>query len=337
MGRPKRVTIRDVAKAAAVSITTVSDALNGKGRLPAATRDRVVAVAAGLGYHASPNARRLRQGRTGAIGLYLPDRASGLDYYMNVALGAADAAFARDLTLTLMPIRPDARQKISADLLDGLIVVDPMLTDPVLDTLAGLDVPIVSCERDLGSPVRFAGVVTADNRAAVHELLGHLARRGATTIGLLGLAGDTAFGSDVHAAYLDWCAARGQPPLISQTPFVDSAESRYQAADRLLNDHPEIDAVVSAPEGGALGILQAAERHGIRVPEDMLIASCVDHSSLWSAKPPITAIDLNPRLMGRYGAELLADLLEGRAAAPVTRALPTRLVERDSTLPRAPR
>ncbi|MFI6903113.1 substrate-binding domain-containing protein [Nonomuraea sp. NPDC050394] len=134
-----------------------------------------------------------------------------------------------------------------------------------------------------------------------------------------------------------WCAARGRPPLIGQTPFVGSAESRYQAADRLLNDHPELDAVVSAPEGGALGILQAAERRRIRAPGDVLIASCVDHSSLWSAKPPITAIDLNPRLMGRYGAELLADLLEGRAAAPVTRALPTRLVERDSTLPRAPR
>ncbi|WP_433359542.1 LacI family DNA-binding transcriptional regulator [Streptosporangium sp. CA-115845] len=310
----------------------MSDALSGKGRLPAATRERVAAVAASLDYQANPRARRLRQGRTGTIGLYFPDRAAGLEYYMNVALGATDAAFAHDLALALVSPRWDGRQIASAHV-DGLIVVDPMLGDPVLDKLADLGLPIVSCERDLGSATRFSGTVTADNRGAVQELLRHLTDNGATTIGLLGLSDDTAWGSDVHTAYLDWCAARRQAPLIGRTPFVATAGPRFEAADELLSRHPEVDAIVSAPEGGALSALQAAERHGRRAPDDILIASCVDHSSLRSCMPPITAIDLNPRLMGRYGADLLAGLLGESPEAPITKALPTRLVKRASTLP----
>ena len=112
----RRPTIRDVAQSLGVSTTTVSDALNGRGRLPEATRERVREVAEALGYSARNSARSLRTGRTGRIGLYSPaldeiiEGLAGTGYYVELALGAARAALARDLALVLLPPGLPARR-----------------------------------------------------------------------------------------------------------------------------------------------------------------------------------------------------------------------------------
>lgn len=333
MNRPRRVTIRDVAKAAGVSVTTVSDSLSGSGRLSAATRERVVAVAESLGYKADPRARQFRRGRSGAIGLYVPDSAALLEYYMNVALGAADAAFARELAITLLPPWRDAGRLADVPL-DGLILVDPVLGDPMVTGLADQGLPVVTCEPDPTPGAAHEGLVRGDNHRALDELLDHLAAQGATRIGLVGLGDDTAWGADINAAYLAWCRAHGTEPALCQVSFVGPPEERFHAADALLDDHPDIDAIVCAPEGAAISALQAAEKRGRAVPADILVASCVDHSSLRSFLPPITAIDLDPRRAGRHAVELLADLLGG-ARPPLSRTLPLDLVVRASTA-RAP-
>lgn len=102
--RRRRATIRDVAAHAGVSTTTVSHALNGKGRIDPTTRDRVLSAAAEFGYRASRAARALRTRRTHAIAFLVPpfERAPtqtemlGLDLYMKQASAAAQAAAARE-------------------------------------------------------------------------------------------------------------------------------------------------------------------------------------------------------------------------------------------------
>ncbi|MHB1572261.1 MAG: LacI family DNA-binding transcriptional regulator, partial [Solirubrobacteraceae bacterium] len=91
----KRPTIRDVAQEAGVAIVTVSDALNGKGRVDPGTRKRITEVARRLGYQANRHARGLRSGRSRALGLVLPvrgdarsDEALSLDFYMALASSA---------------------------------------------------------------------------------------------------------------------------------------------------------------------------------------------------------------------------------------------------------
>src|ERR1051326_5300167 len=105
-----RPTIRDVARAAGVSVTTVSHALNGKGRVDPDTRARVAQVTRRLGYRASPHAQGRRMGRSGSLGLLLPisgdarsDETLRLDFYMRLAGAAAAAAFSRDSALILLP------------------------------------------------------------------------------------------------------------------------------------------------------------------------------------------------------------------------------------------
>src|ERR687890_2001128 len=102
MAPARPVTIVDIAQAAGVSQTTASAALGGGGRISEATREHVRAVAAGLGYVATPTARHLKAGRTGAIGIYIPEILFGFGFYMEFVFGAAEVSRAGAFALTLI-------------------------------------------------------------------------------------------------------------------------------------------------------------------------------------------------------------------------------------------
>jgi DNA-binding LacI/PurR family transcriptional regulator len=333
----RRATIRDVAHAAAVSTTTVSDALNGRGRLPDATRERVTAVAERLGYRARASARALREGRTGQIGLYCPFLAgirgglAGTGYYMELAMGAAEASLAAELALVLLPagLEPD---RLAATEVDGLIVADPVRDDPAVGRLAARGgTPIVTCERDPTPGARHAGCVRSDHTAALRELLDHVAAAGAERIALVAAGDETAWSAELGRAYRAWCAEQGRPELEARVPIVPRPEYAEGAVAGLLAGPERPGAILCAPDGAAPAVVRTLARHGLSVPGDVLVASCVDGATMASADPPLTAIDLQPGLAGRAAASLLADLLAGRAEPGAELEIPTRLVPRPST------
>jgi DNA-binding LacI/PurR family transcriptional regulator len=329
MGRTERVSIRDVARAAGVSTTTVSDALSGRGRLPQATRDRVAAVAAELGYTANPNARWLRSGRTGAVGLYLPESTVGLEYYMRLALGAADEAFTHGLALTLVPAwRGGTPPPLH---LDGVVVSDPVRGDPMLARLGTLGVPVVTCERDPTPGAQHAARAEGDHHRGTRLLLDHLAEQGARRIAVLCPGDDTSFGADIRQAHQQWCDERGLEPLQYRVPFALEAAHVTAAVGQALAHDPPPDAVVAVPDGSLAPALQAVYASGRRVPDDLLLASYVDSMALRSMPVPITAVDLQPREMGHEATRLLADLVEGRSEPGQVVDVPVRLVVRQST------
>lgn len=331
MNVPRPITLLDVARAAGVSTTTVSDALNGRGRLPAATRERVAAVARELGYVANHSARNLRRGRTGVIGLYFPERTIGLEYYMDLAIAAAEEALSHDLALTLIPATRDPGRVPSLHL-DGVVVSDPVLGDPTLETLTNLRVPIVTCERDLTPGARHAGRVESDHGAATRILLEHLSFRG-DRIAMLCPGEETSFGLDIRTAYQAWCAETGREPLIYDVPLVCEPQDVSRAVAAALQAPGGVDAIVSVPDGGANSALQAAFQQGRHVPKDLRVASYVDSPSLRGLAIPITALDIASREMGRRAARMLADLLSGAIEPGAVEVLPTRLMVRASTSP----
>ena len=335
-----RVTIRDVAREAGVSTTTVSDALNGRGRLPATTRERVAAVATRLGYRASPTARRLRGGRPSTIGLYAPlisDVTAGLvalDYYMRLTMGAAEEALAHGLAVTLMPPRAGRDALLDADV-DGLIVVDPLRDDPALPAIARRGLPIVTCERDLTPGAQHAGEVVNDHRGALRELLAHLTAEGAERIALIAPTAATSWGAELQDAYADWCAEHGRRPRRLEMPIAAIERDAHDAAATMLDDPEPPDAIICAPEGGAAGVLRAAVGRGLRVPADLLVANAVDSAALASTMPPVTAIELRPDAIGRAAAGMLGRLLAGEPAGERVEVVPTTLNVRASST-RAP-
>ncbi|MGW2013757.1 LacI family DNA-binding transcriptional regulator [Streptomyces sp. NPDC001927] len=327
----RTVTLLDVARAAGVSKSTVSDALQGSGRVAEATRDHVREVADRLGYRPNSAARRLRRASTGAVGLHLPQTATRLDYYMNLAFGAVARAQEEGLDVVLLAPATGTHGPL-ASRVDGLLVIDPEVGDAAVPALLGAGVPVVTGERYLGPAPAPTGAVVCDNSASLTALLDHVRDRGARCPALLAPADTSAWAAALHAAAENWGREHGVPVEIRTVSFAATALEAEQATRVLLAEHPDVDAVICAPDGAAPGVLHAAATLGRTPGQDFLVASCVDSTATRSSNPPITAVDLRPTAYGRACAALLCDILAHRTAADTVRRHAWTLETRPSTL-----
>lgn len=324
------MTLFDVARAAGVSKSTVSDALQGSGRVAEATRDRVRAVAEELGYRPNSAARRLRRSSTGAVGLHLPQTATRLDYYMNLAFGAVQRAQEEGLDVVLLAPAGAASGPL-ASRVDGLLVVDPEVGDSAVPGLLDAGVPVVTGERYLGPSPAPTGAVVCDNAASLTALLDHVRDRGARRPALLAPEGTSAWAQALRETAAGWGAAHRTEVALHTVPFAATAADIEAATRRLLATDPGIDAVLCAPDGAAPGALRAATDLGRTVGADLWVASCVDGTANRSANPPVTAVDLRPADYGRACATLLCDILAGRAEPDTVRHHTWVLETRPST------
>lgn len=313
-----RATIRDVATAARVSPTTVSHALNGKGRIHPRTRARIQEIAEQLGYQANRLAVALRSGRSGVQALWLPvgpDASASdtlaLDYYMRLASAAATSLFRHgDLVMLLAPAME--AQDLTAVALDGAIVVDPHVGDRRLDALHGLEIPYVTIERnpiDLGDP----WCVTSDTGHHIESLLDHLSSQGAQRIALLVPEAMGAWSDEQCSAYRDWSAAHGRERLTRPVGLRPAFENALRAVRAMVRRKRPPDAIVVGAERFVPGAMRAIAEAGLSVPEDLLVAVAVDGNYARGANPPLTAIDIQPELQAAAAAELLRERLEGIA------------------------
>jgi DNA-binding LacI/PurR family transcriptional regulator len=336
VARQKAVGIKDVAREAGVSMTTVSHALSGKGRLPEETRARVQRVAAELGYTPNAAARSLAGGRTGLLATYvsLPGNAplafTEIEYYVDVINAATAAAIERGYALVVAPTTA-GDETWSRLPIDGAVVIDPAEGDPSLAALRERDLALVLIGRDLhGTPDDV--VVQNDRAAGTRMVLDHLVRRGARRVGVLTFATYESFSEDAVDEYRAWCARRRQPPVVlsAQADPTAGAEAFRRGARTLfdLPDHP--DAVFCLYEGLGAEVLHLAAELGVSVPGDLMVAAIAEMGLAERTVPPLTTLELDQAALGATAAELLMDLVEGEPASSV-RDLPTRLVPRDST------
>ncbi|MGN7782058.1 LacI family DNA-binding transcriptional regulator [Mycolicibacterium sp. 22603] len=335
-----RVTIRDVAEAAGVSATTVSHALNGKGEVSPATIERVRAAARRLGYRPSPTARALRQGRNGALVLILP-REDGrevarqivaLDYYMAIAATAASVAFEHQRALILPPELTTAEDWESINP-DGVLLCDPIASDPQIELLESIGIPVVSIERDAGRPDR-VHYVAGDNTANTRLVLAHLREQGARRIALLTTAWTRAWSIDIDDAYSAWCAETGFPDLRVRVPVQFDNRAAYQAACHLLDGPEPPDAIYAPAEGYTNGVLTACRERGLRIPQDVLVVGGIDGREARESEPAVTALDLHPDRQAAAAVHLLIDRIDGRdAQGPIQ--IPSTLQVRASSTRRS--
>lgn len=335
--RKGRVTIRDVAREAGVSVTTVSHALNGKGAPSEETRRRVLAVAERLAYRAHPMARGLRSGRTGVLGLvmrpldaigsYVPP---GVDYFLRFAGAAAVTAVDHGLGLMFVPdlTRPDVPP--SAYAVDGYVIGDPVRNDPVLERLLEAGMPVVTVGRDPGRP-DFVDWVGSDDVRETERVLDHLRTAGARRIVFLAGTDDNAWNTDAEAAYRAWTRRHHQPAHVLHVPEAAGEDGGRAAVRGLLtDDRTRPDAIYCQTGRHAAGVLAEAQALGIVVPRDLLIAAGSDAQQTRFAVPGITALDLAPEETGKIAVTLLIARLNGtETTAPVT--VPAQLHVRAST------
>jgi DNA-binding LacI/PurR family transcriptional regulator len=315
--RVSRPTIHDVAKAAGVSVTTVSHALNGKGRVDPATRARVAQVVGRLGYRANRHAQGLRSGRSGSLGLLLPvtgearsDETLRLDFYMRLAGAAAATAFSRDNALMLLP--PGlAGPELRGFTMDGAILADPSPSDEkVRVALEGMGRPVVTIGRDPGRPDD-PWFVGTENDANTRLILDHLVSHGARRIALLVPKSGWSWATETLAAYDSWTREHGAPRLAVPVSMQPGEQSAFQATQRLLLSLTPPDAIFAVAARFVRGVVRAANACGRRVPGELLLAAGVDGAHAREGEPPITALELHPEREAEAAVEMLLARLNG--------------------------
>jgi DNA-binding LacI/PurR family transcriptional regulator len=327
------VGIKEVAERAGVSVTTVSHALNGKGRISPQTRQRVNDVAEQLGYQPNATARNLAGSRRGLIGLAVAQTGEGnfavsdFEYFAELISAASVAALDCGYALMLASAaQVEAWMRIP---IDGAIVVDPVTRDPLVEHVRRSGVPLVTTGRVPGA--KHGHWVDTDHRTATRAILDHHAARGAQRIALLESPPTTSYAIDSHAAYEEWCAERGQKPIATVAREDLSESAGFEATVKLLRRAQRPDAVHATLDRIALGALLAAQSRGLSVPHDLLVSGCADSEASKWARPGLTTVELHPGQIGDEAVKLLTALIEDRELPAAQVYVPSRIILRGST------
>ena len=212
---------------------------------------------------------------------------------------------------------------------DGGIVVDPSPHDPRVSLLTEHGLPVITIERDLGRPGD-RWYVASEADANTHQVLDHLAARGAQRICLLVPQNDWGWATETLRAYESWVRNHDAPALIVPVSMQPGEESAFLATRRLLDMPAPPDAVFVVAARFIRGVLRAAAATGRRIPEDLLVAAGVDSVQAREGDPPVTALDLHPEHQAEAAVEMLLARLDDRQVK-TPRSIPATLRLRAST------
>lgn len=328
-----RVTIKDVSRAAGVSIKTVSRVLNNEKYVGADKRARVEAAVAELHFRPSTAARSLAGRRSFQIALICDNPSPYYVYEMQS--GIRDRCVEEGVRMIAQPydrnsetLLDDVESLVDATSVDGLVLTPPASDDPaVLDLLARRGVRFVRVSP--GTQVDLTSSSFIDNERAAATMTAHLIELGHRRIGFV--AGHKSYATSAQrmSGYLRALQAAGidlDLGLVKQGSY-DFA-SGAAAGEELLALAMPPSAIFASSDDMAAGVLAVAHRLGVSVPGKLSVAGFDDSALAGYVWPPLTTIRQPTRQMG-YAA---ADLLLARRDAPIERReVPFDLVLREST------
>ena len=332
---PSHVTLRMVAEAAGVSISTASRVMNDADNVSDAKRAAVKAAAARMGFVLNGIAKALVAGRTRTVGLIAQHFESPFDALLlrGVEENLSRAGYALVVSSGHWNAGEEARcvQALRTRQVDGIIVLSGSLGDEFLIELA-TELPVVLTGRELQAPGLHA-LHSNDYKGALAATryllqLGH--RR------IAHVAGDSSH-PDSHDRERGYRAALAEahvdfdPGLVLPGNYHEN--SGTDAVESLLARGIEFTAVFAANDQMAGGATLAVQRHGLRVPEDVSIVGFDDLLATKHASPPRTTVNLSVIELGRRAASAMLDLLSSRRPNAV--APEPELIVRSSTAPRA--
>lgn len=329
-------TIKDVARRAQVSTATVSYVLNGTGVVSAATRERVLAAVAELGYQPNHSARALRT-RSHTIGVVAPGIAGRLadPAIAEILAGLSETATAAGYCLLIAAPATDAAEGdfdlrlARSGRVDGLVLFDLQVNDERPTRLAAAQIPAIA----IGAPV--AGItcpiVGFDLRAGAEQATQHLLRLGHRRIGLIATSSDLAISEPFYAGYaaaLHAAGIRREAALVVEAGA--SEDDGMAAMHELLSARHPPTAVIAATDTLAFGAMHALRDAGRVAGTAMSVVGCGDLPLAAHTYPPLTTLRAPRRELGATLARYLVALIEQRSVPAVT-LLPLRLIVRHST------
>lgn len=331
----KSVTLKDVAKAANVSITTASRALAGYWDVSAETKARVQEVARRLGYTPNLIAQSLVRKETTFLGAYVDDNGIPLaeqPFFLPVICGVRDRAAELGQHVLLLA-KPQGGESLSTAVkgahVGGLVVMGLTTDHPDLGELAETEIPTVTI--DIAPVGERMAMVTSDNTAQAEAVTNHLIEQGCRRILFLGGKPNTTVNQAREQGYL---AALRRHGIDRVSPRIVHGDfSQHKAHDAVIAAWKEapFDAVFAASDLMAIGAMHALAQLGLEIPRDVAVAGFDDLAIARHVSPALTTVRQDPVAMGRAAVDALKDLASGEEVKHRVIEVPGELIIRGST------
>ncbi len=327
-----RPTISDVARRAGVSISTVSRVVNGSAAVDSGTAQRVQAAIAELSYTPHAAARTLATRRTQTIGLLLPN--IGGQFYTPLLRGiesvASQAGYDLLIHSTSTPAGASFQRALGEHNTDGLIIFTEAVDREELVRLCEMGFPVVLLYESAPKGVKMPSI-TIENRQGAQKIVEHLieAHGRKRIIFLRGPQGNE--DSDEREKGYRQALATHQIPFDAGLLATGGFESgqAHVAMKQFIENGTDFDAVFAGDDDNAVGVIQALQEAGLRIPQDVAVAGFDDSTFARLLTPPLTTVRAPVEQVGREGVRQLLRLIHAESArARVT--LPVELVIRQS-------
>lgn len=330
------VTIREVARAAGVSVATASRALNGLTNVTRETRAKIEAAATALDYVPHSGARSLTRRRTDTVGVVLPDLYG--EFFSEIIRGIDEVVHGASKHLLLANMHGDADETVLAiramrGRVDGLLVMPP---DSNAETIAGKlasDMPAVLLgARPTDDTIPFVAV---DNYAGARLVTEHLIERGARRLTHIAGPAHNQDAAERERAFRDVVRERlgiVDPPVIAGD-FRE--EGGRRAAREVLRKRSECDAVFAANDLMAVEFMAEMREAGVAIGPDLMVAGFDDIPLARYVMPQLTTVHSDVLRLGRAAAELVLRLLDEEAnVEPIGLVIAPTLAVRESSVGR---
>ncbi len=337
-----KITIKDVAKLAGVSVSTVSLVISDRGYVSNKTRRKVERVIAKYDYHPRQTARNLASGQTGNIGFIIADfHLSGNEFfYSRVLLGAELEARTKDYYILVTtvgdsfePPKDTPRFLKGADV-DGVIIAGTV-PEELITYIHPLDIPYVLV--DYKHPAIDSNLVQIENHDGASQAVEHLLHHGYRRIAFVGGSCRHASIQERFRGYQDalYHAGLSEVAQDDSLHFLVTEETTgqigAQGISALLDRSIKFDAVVCANDTTALGCLNALQERGLNVPGDIAVIGFDDIRYAVETKPTLTTVHVPKLEMGVQAVRLLFECLEHPDDGRYHRSIDTVLMVRGST------
>lgn len=338
MDQPRaNVTIRDVASAAGVSVSTVSRVLNRREDVAAQTAAAVRRVIDEMGYASNMAARSLRSRKTGVVGLIVPNLAHSFTSLVvrgvnQVTVQGYDLlayASGQRNTQALANWEQQLVAQLNGSVTDGIIVVTPSAA------AYRTSFPVVAVDPHQAS-TDFPAVI-ATNQQGVLDALAYLTALGHRRIGFIGGRPDLQSAQRRLEGYYHGLARAGitaDPDLVVMGDYTRA--TGMECAHQLLALPDRPTAIMAASDETAFGVYDAAAGHRLCIPDDLSVVGFDNTPESSSLNPPLTTVDQSIEAMGALAAEIVLKLIQGQPWESRLNHVPTRLVVRQSCRPVVP-
>ena len=332
----RRITLKDVAREAGVSINTASRALNDRPEIHPDTKERVLRAAAKLGYRPNKLARGLRSNKTEIIGVIVGDIAN--PFFSAVVQGMGKKAKSLGYSLILQDTGEDYENEEEAvrimqyEQVDGVLLTPVQTDKKTVQLLQEAGIPFVLVARYFTDIE--ADYVVADDAQGGWLATTHLIDRGHKRIAFINGPSYNSSARERMEGYTRALCEHGiaVDDRLIRTCALTMEDGYVHTKDMLRKIRPRPTAFLAFSDFVALGIMQALREKGIKVPRDMAVVGYDDIAFASCLEVPLTTVRMPKREMGERAVEVLIEKIEQKEAAQHRQVkMPVELVVRESS------